>query len=105
MAITRTIDQQVAYGNQIHLSNTNLSFHEMLYIKEDEAIEVNKMVVYTDYMFHLKNRCSRVFFTEQTAKKYAYRPKMLAWALYKNVELYSLILRLNHMKLPVFKMQ
>ena len=98
MAIARTIEQQVAFGGQIHLSNTNLSFHEMLYIKEDEAIEINKMVVYTDYMYHLKNRCSRVYFTEDTAKKYAYRPKMLAWVLYKNVEMYSLILRLNHMK-------
>jgi hypothetical protein len=49
-------------------------------------------------MTHLKLQCSVISFNLEAAKAYAFRPKMLAHRLYKNVELYSLILRLNHMK-------
>lgn len=94
----RTISSQANYGSQIHLSNTNLNFHEILCIKNDTALMINKMCVFTDYMTHLKLQCSVISFNLEAAKAYAFRPKMLAHRLYKNVELYSLILRLNHMK-------
>ena len=99
MYTSRTIDSKAAYDAQVYLTNAKISFHELLKIKSEVTIKINKSSVFTDYMRALKNDyCVAISFTEAQAKKFAYKPKMLASAVYDNTEFYSLILRLNNMK-------
>ena len=98
MAFLRRISDQGTYDAQIHLTNASTSFQEVLKIKSDRALKINQTTVYSSYMYHLKNNCFFVTMKEEQAKKFAYKPKSLAYALYRNVEFYSLILRLNHLR-------
>lgn len=93
----RSISQQATYCSQIHLTNESLSFQEVLKIKSDQAIKINQLNVYNSYMYHMKNKCVTVKFNSDQAKKYAYKPKRMAYELYGNTDLYTLILRVNYM--------
>ena len=96
---SRTIDSKAAYDAQLYLTNEKISFHEVLKIKLDTAIKINKRTLLTDYMRALKNDyCITITFNEEQARKFAYKPKLLSSAIYDNTEFYSLILRLNNMK-------
>lgn len=95
----RTITSQIAYGAQVNLTGAKLSYLDVLAIKNDTALKLKTMSILPPYMYQLKQQCcATVTFTEEQARPYIYKPKTLAYALYKNVELYSLILRVNHMK-------
>lgn len=95
--VVRTITQQASEDAQNHLTNASLSFQEVLRIKPELALKINQHSVYTDYIKFIKNEAVRVTFSSLAVKKYAFKPKLLAFELYGNIELYSLILRLNHM--------
>jgi len=95
----RTIDDQASSASQLKMTTAKLSFQSILAIKKDTAIKLNTGSVFTDYSYYLRrDKCTYVFFNEESARRYAYRPKLLANAIYKNIEFAALILRLNHMK-------
>ena len=95
----KTIDDQVTYSNQLNLTATKLSYKNVLAISKNTALKINTHSIYSDYMFYIKrDKCATVTFTEESARRFMYKPKLLAHILYKNVEFYALILRLNHMK-------
>ena len=54
MYTSRTIDSKAAYDAQVYLTNAKISFHELLKIKSEVAIKINKSSVFTDYMRALK---------------------------------------------------
>ena len=96
LGLNRTIRDQANRESQVHLTNASLSFQEVLKVKSDTALKINQINVYNDYMHFVKKECILVSFKSTSAKKYAYKPKSLAYSFYGNTELYTLILRLNH---------
>lgn len=48
-----------------------------------------------DYFVELKNICVKVYLSNEDIMKYKYRPKLLSYDLYDNLELYYIILRVN----------
>ena len=95
----KTIDDQASNASQINLNQAKLSFKSVLAISKKTAIKINTSAIFSDYMYYLKkDNCAMVTFTEENARKYMYKPKLLAYALYRNTDLYGLILRMNHMK-------
>lgn len=95
----RTINGQASYESQLSITTATLSFQELLRIKTDTAIKINQHTILTDYMRIIKDQeCIKVTFTDIQARKYAYKPKLLANAVFGNTNYYALILRLNYMK-------
>lgn len=95
----RTIESQAAKNSLNSLTPAKLSFKTVLAISKQTALKLNTRAVFTDYMYHLRNdQCTYVIFTEESARRYMYKPKLLAYALYGSPDFYQLIMRLNHMK-------
>ena len=93
----RTINGQASYESQLSITTATLSFQELLRIKTDTAIKINQHTILTDYMRIIKDQeCIKVTFTDIQARKYAYKPKLLANAVFGNTNYYALILRLNY---------
>ncbi len=94
----KTINQQASTSAQLNLSVAKLSFKSVLAINKDTALKLNTHSIFSSYMGYLKrDRCAFVTFNEESARRYMYKPKLLAYSLYNNIEFYALILRLNHM--------
>jgi len=95
----KTIDQQASAAALLNLTWAKMSFKSVLAISKTTALKLNTHAVFSEYNYHIRNdECAFVTFTEDNARRYMYKPKLLAYALYGNIELYALILRLNHMK-------
>lgn len=95
----KTIDQQAANAALLNITWAKLSFKSVLAISKTTALKLNTRNIFSEYNYHMRNdECAYVTFTEENARRYMYKPKLLAFALYGNIELYALILRLNHMK-------
>ena len=95
----RTIENQAAKNALNSLTPARLSFKTVLAISKTTALKLNTRTVFPEYMYHLRNdHCTYVIFTEERARHYMYKPKLLAYALYGSPDFYQLILRLNHMK-------
>lgn len=94
-----TITSQASYISQLRLTQETLSFHSLLKVTSDRALCLNTQSVFEDYMRLIRQgQCVKVSFSEEQAKTYAYKPKMLADLIYKNTELYYIILKANYMK-------
>jgi hypothetical protein len=95
----RTIESQASKNALNNLTPARLSFKTVLAISKTTALKLNTRAIFTDYMYHLRNdQCSYIIFTEEKARRYMYKPKLLAYALYGSTDFYQLIMRLNHMK-------
>ena len=95
----KTIENQNTYANQLNLTVSKLNFKTVLAISKETALKLNTHCIYPDYMYYIKrDKCAVVTFTQESARRFMYKPKLLAHTLYKNVEFYALILRLNYMK-------
>ena len=99
MAYDKTIEGQAASAAQLNITIARLSFKRVLSISKNNIIKLNTESIYKDYMYYInRDKCGFVQFNEQSARKYMFRPKMLAYNLYNNIEFYGIILRLNHMR-------
>jgi hypothetical protein len=68
----------------------------MSFIEERERIQFAVGNIITDdYYPELKAKCVKVHLDDKEIQKYKYRPKMLAYDVYDNAELYYIILRIN----------
>lgn len=95
----RTIDDQAGSAAQLKLTPAQLSMQTVLAITKQTALKLNIRSVFTDYNHYLRrDKCTYVFFTEENARHYMYKPKMLSYDLYNNIEFAQLIMQLNHMK-------
>lgn len=99
MSYDKTIEGQANSAAQLNITVARLSFKRVLAIKKNTVLKINTESIFKDYMTYIyRDKCGFVQFNEQSARKYMYKPKMLAYNLYNNIEFYALILRLNHMK-------
>lgn len=68
----------------------------MSFIEERERIQFSVgNIVTDDYFPELKAKAVKVYLDDKEIQKYKYRPKILAYDVYDNAELYYIILRIN----------
>lgn len=94
MAMMKTINSIQAFINDKPIISTD--YATMSFTEERERIQfaVGNLVT-DDYYPELKAKCVRVHLSDDDILKYKYRPKMLAYDIYDNTELYYVILRVN----------
>ena len=94
MAMMKTINSIQAFINDKPIINTD--YATMSFTEERERIQFAVgNIVTDDYYPELKAKCVRVHLSDDDIMKYKYRPKMLAYDIYDNTELYYVILRVN----------
>ena len=95
----KTLSGAASYESQLAITTAKLSFQEVLHIKNDTALKINQSTILTDYLRIIREeKCITVNFSEIQARRYAYKPKLLAYEAYGNTNYYALLLRLNYMK-------
>lgn len=94
MAMMKTINSIQAFINDKPIISTD--YATMSFTEERERIQfaVGNLVT-DDYYPELKAKCVKVHLSDDDIMKYRYRPKMLAYDIYDNTELYYVILRVN----------
>lgn len=94
MAMMKTINSIQAFINDKPIISTD--YATMSFTEERECIQFAVgNIVTDDYYPELKAKCVRVHLSDDDIMKYKYRPKMLAYDIYDNTELYYVILRVN----------
>lgn len=94
MATKTTLNNIRSFINTKPIISTDYS--NMSFIEEHERIQFAVgNIVTDDYFPELKAKCVKVFLDYKDIQKYKYRPKLLAYDVYDNTELYYIILRIN----------
>lgn len=94
MAMKTTLNNIRSFINTKPIISTDYS--NMSFIEEHERIQFAVgNIVTDDYFPELKAKCVKVFLDDKDIQKYKYRPKLLAYDVYDNTELYYIILRIN----------
>lgn len=94
MATKTTLNNIKAFINTKPIISTDYS--NMSFIEERERIQFAVgNIVTDDYFPELKDKCVKVHLDDKEIQKYKYRPKLLAYDVYDNAELYYIILRIN----------
>lgn len=84
------VDNSITYYNMSYLSK----------IKDnDDSIELSTSIIY-DYITELRAMCKTILLTDVEYLKYEYKPELLAYDVYGNVELAFIILILNGLSSP-----
>ena len=95
---TFTIDQFIACQSDYEASYYNFSFIDTInYDYMNETIHYAAYNVISDYLDEIRDKCIQVKLSDAEMMKYIYRPKLLAYDIYKNQELAFLILIINDM--------
>lgn len=92
----KTISEQIKKGNSIELSMTNFHTKDVLDTSNDKIV-VNTLSILNNYMYFLKQYITELKLDIDEIQKYAYKPKLLSYAIYGTIEYYDLILRINNM--------
>lgn len=90
---TYTIEDFITAGESVVITYNNLSFIEK--INDDLYVPIFNVV--DDYIDELKAMSLEIKFNSAEFLKYKYRPKILAYDIYKNTELHFIILKINGM--------
>lgn len=90
-----TIQQQIAYGNALKISNSTLNYQKVLAVNSDKMV-INFESILTDYRYFLDKHITTKTFTNDEYLKYRFRPKSLSYDLYSTIEYASLLLVINH---------
>ena len=95
---TFTIDQFIACQTDYEASYYNFSFIDTInYDYMNETIHYAAYNIISDYLDEIRDKCIQVKLSDAEMMKYIYRPKLLAYDIYKNQELAFLILIINDM--------
>lgn len=95
---TFTINQFIACQSDYEASYYNFSFIDTInYDYMNETIHYAAYNVISDYLDEIRDKCIQVKLSDAEMMKYIYRPKLLAYDIYKNQELAFLILIINDM--------
>ena len=89
---TYTVENFIDAGASITLTYNNLSFIESI---NNGTIQCPIFNVIDDYMYELKRLAVDIEFSDSEYQKYIYKPKLLAHDIYKNPELFFVILLIN----------
>ena len=98
MAISRqgiTIQQQVAQGNALAISNANINYHKVLAADGDKVV-INFESLLTQYRYFLKKHIVILTLTDDQYLNYRFKPKSLSYDLYGTIEMASMLLSINN---------
>lgn len=98
MAISRqgiTIQQQVAQGNALAISNANINYHKVLAADGDKVV-INFESLLTQYRYFLKKHIVILTLTDEQYLNYRFKPKSLSYDLYGTIEMASMLLSINN---------
>lgn len=98
MAISRqgiTIQQQVAQGNALAISNANINYHKVLAADGDKVV-INFESLLTQYRYFLKKHIVILTLTDEQYLNYRFKPKSLSYDLYGTIEMASMLLTINN---------
>ena len=80
----------------IKCSNNSLCYDAIsLYDKDGDTLSISYNLI-NDYLPLIKEKAVTVVLDDDEYNKYLYKPKLLAYDVYKNTELYYIILLLNN---------
>jgi len=88
---TYNMEDFISAGSGVTLTYNNLSYLESL----SNGARVPIFNVISDYMDELVKLCVKIELNDLQYIKYAYKPKLLAYDIYGNQELYFIILLVN----------
>ena len=98
MAISRqgiTIQQQVAQGNALAISNANINYHKVLAADGDKVV-IKFESLLTQYRYFLKKHIVILTLTDEQYLNYRFKPKSLSYDLYGTIEMASMLLSINN---------
>ena len=98
MALSRqgiTIQQQVAQGNALAISNANINYHKVLAADGDKVV-INFESLLTQYRYFLKKHIVILTLTDDQYLNYRFKPKSLSYDLYGTIEMASMLLSINN---------
>lgn len=90
-----TIQEQIAYGNALKISNSTMNYQKVLAINSDNLV-INFESILTDYRYFLDKHISVFTMTDAQYLTYRFKPKSLSYDLYGTIEYASLLLVINH---------
>ena len=92
-----TIPQLILYGKTLDISHGKLFLKSSINDEDGNTIKVNSIWILERYFEYIKSLSPTVTLRDDQLSRYKYRPKMLALDLYQDMEMWSLILKLNNM--------
>jgi hypothetical protein len=87
---TTTLEDFVAAGEDV-----SITYHKLSLVEDCEGIKFPIQNILDDYEDELESVCKSVELSDEQASKYKYKPKLLAYDIYGNPELYFIILMVN----------
>ena len=92
-----TISELIAYGEALPISMDKLHMKKVSFSSDNEPIVFNYLSIIDKYYNELQKHVVTVKLTDDEFAKYKYKPKLLCYDVYNNLDMAPLILKLNHM--------
>lgn len=93
----KTITQQIISGKNLKISYKNFQIEQLVKLDNHNVLLLNVFTLLSKYRYHIAKYTKTYVMNDVDAKKYEYKPYMLANELYGTIEMAPLILRINHM--------
>ena len=87
----KTITQQIITGKNLKISYKNFQIEQLVKLDNHNVLLLNVFTLLSKYRYHIAKYTKTYVMNDVDAKKYEYKPYMLA------IEMAPLILRINHM--------
>lgn len=92
-----TISELIDYGEALPISMDKLHMKKVSFSSDNEPIVFNYLSILDKYYYELQKHVVTVKLTDDEFAKYKYKPKLLCYDVYNNLDMAPLILRLNNM--------
>lgn len=92
-----TISELISYGEALPISMDKLHIKKVLFSSDNKPILFNYLSILDKYYDELQKHVVTVKLTDDEYAKYKYKPKLLCYDVYNNIDMAPLILRLNNM--------
>lgn len=90
-----TIQQQIAYGNALNISNAKMNLHKVLAVDNNKLV-INYQSIFTRYRYYFEQHIIQLRLSEEEYMAYRFRPKTLSKVLYGTIEFAPLLLMINN---------
>lgn len=92
-----SIQDCIEYGKQLEFAHHKLYDQYFIKVNNEKVLLTTYLSILTDYMPVIKKTLVNYVFTDEDFITYKYKPKMFCRNKYGTMELWSLLLRVNHM--------
>lgn len=92
-----TIQDLIEYGDALPISNEKLHYKKVMTMPDNTKIVINFLSVLDKYYDILLDQSVNVILSDDEYARYKYKPKLLCYEVYNNMDLTPLILRINNM--------